>query len=114
MELIEDLIDAEGEARLVDLARYLGVSHATAAKTVQRLQREGLVISQPYRSIFLTDQGQDLAAMARARHKIIYEFLIALGIDPTIAAQDSEGMEHHVSIETLAAFETLTKKLTKD
>ncbi|MGF1604807.1 MAG: manganese-binding transcriptional regulator MntR [Rhodothalassiaceae bacterium] len=113
VELIEDLIDAHGEARLVDLARYLGISQATAAKTVQRLQREGLVDSRPYRSIFLTQAGRDLAAMARARHQVIYEFLCAIGIDPETAASDAEGMEHHVSEATLDALKRLTAEAGK-
>ena len=54
VELIADLIAAHGEARAVDLARRLGVTNATVNKTVQRLMREGLVESRPYRAIFLT------------------------------------------------------------
>ena len=80
VELIGDLIVEMGEARLTDLAENLGVTHATAAKVVQRLAREGLVESRPYRSIFLTEAGQTMAAASRARHKIVHDFLIALGV----------------------------------
>src|ERR1035437_7258505 len=58
LEVIADLIDAVGEARAVDIARRLGVTHVTVVKTVGRLQRNGLVTSRPYRSIFLTDSGR--------------------------------------------------------
>ena len=104
VELIADLIAAEGEARAVDLATRLGVTHATVNKAVQRLMREGLVESRPYRAIFLTAEGQALADRVRARHSLVRDFLIALGVDRETAESDAEGIEHHVSPKTLAAF----------
>lgn len=104
VELIADLIDQVGEARVVDLAGRLGVTNATVNNTVQRLQRDGLVTSKPYRSIFLTPQGKELAAMARERHRIVRDFLVMLGVDPAIADADAEGIEHHVSDVTLDTF----------
>lgn len=105
VELIDDLIATRGEARLVDIAGCLGVSQPTASKTVARLQRDGYVRSEPYRAVFLTETGQALAAHTRRRHDIVYRFLLALGVSEGVAQRDSEGVEHHVSAETLAAFE---------
>jgi len=110
VELIGDLIEATGEARVVDLAKRLGVTHATVNKVVARLQRDGLVTSRPYRSIFLTDEGREIAAMSRRRHQIVLDFLKAIGVSEENAELDSEGIEHHVSDETLAAFEALTRR----
>ena len=104
-ELIADLIDTQGEARAVDISRRLGVAHATVVNAVGRLQRDGYVLQQPYRSIFLTEAGRALALECRRRHQIVLRFLEALGIDPETARADAEGMEHHVSEPTLAAFE---------
>ena len=112
VELISDLILTNGEARLADLSVHIGVTSATAAKVVQRLQRDGLVESRPYRSIFLTPDGEAMAEMSRRRHKIVENFLRALGVDELTAEADAEGIEHHVSKETLAAFERLTKSLS--
>jgi DtxR family manganese transport transcriptional regulator len=103
VELIDALIRETGEARATDLADRLGISHVTVSKTIQRLQREGLVTSQPYRSIFLTERGSDLAAASRERHALVHDFLVALGISEEVAESDAEGIEHHVSEETLAA-----------
>ena len=108
VELIGDLIAETGEARLTDLAENLGVTHATAAKVVQRLQREGLVESRPYRSIFLSEAGQAMAAASRERHRIVHDFLVALGVSEMNAEADAEGMEHHVSAETLEVFARMT------
>ena len=104
VELIADLIDQTGEARVVDLAGRLGVSNATVSNAIQRLQRDGLVTSRPYRSIFLTEKGQELAAVSRERHRVVLEFLMAMGVDAETAHADAEGIEHHVSDATLAAF----------
>lgn len=105
VELIADLIDATGEARGVDLAHRLGVSNATVNNNVARLQRDGLVRSEPYRSIFLTTSGWSLAQRCRRRHRIVLDFLRALGVPERVAATDAEGIEHHVSDETLDAME---------
>ncbi len=108
VELIDDLINATGEARLVDIANRMGITQPTASKTIARLQREGYVTSEPYRSIFLTDKGKKTAESSRERHEIVYRFLMALGVQEENARRDSEGMEHHVSDETLAVFERFT------
>ncbi len=105
VELIADLINSGGEARAVDIARRLGVSHATVIKTIGRLQRDGLVVSKPYRSIFLSDAGRRLAEWSRSRHDLVVKFLLAIGVSEETAHADAEGMEHHVSPETLAAFQ---------
>jgi DtxR family manganese transport transcriptional regulator len=105
VELIAILIAETGEARAIDLARRLGVTHVTVGRTIQRLQRDGFVTAQPYRSIFLTDAGRKLADESRRRHEIVFEFLRSLGIPDAVAHSDAEGIEHHVSKETLAAFQ---------
>lgn len=101
VELIADLIEAQQEARASDLAQRLGVSNPTVTKMLSRLQEEGYIITKPYRSIFLTAQGKALAKSCKQRHQIVLDFLIRLGVDPEIAEFDAEGIEHHISKETL-------------
>lgn len=112
VEAIADLLAERGEARATDLARNLGVTHVTVIRTVQRLQRDGLVTTQPYRSIFLTDAGKRLAIKAKARHQTVVAFLEALGVSSATARADAEGIEHHVSNETLQAFERFVAERT--
>lgn len=107
VELVDDLIEEKGEARAVDLAERLGVSAATVNKTVKRLQREGYLNAQPYRSIFLTEQGKAMADASRERHELVYNFLKAIGVSEQAAVLDAEGIEHHVSEETLSRFRAL-------
>ena len=110
VEAIADLIAERGEARVVDLARRLGVTHVTVNRTIARLQKAGFVSAQPYRAIFLTDKGCTLAAMCKSRHETVVAFLRSLGISERIAEMDAEGIEHHVSPETLAAFKSALKR----
>ena len=110
VELIADLIGSTGEARVIDLARRLGVTHVTVGRTIQRLQREGLVTTQPYRSIFLTDSGRKLSEESRSRHQIVVAFLESIGVPAETARSDAEGIEHHVSDATLRTFIDHLKK----
>lgn len=113
LEIIADLIDEKGEARLVDVAFRLGVSKATANRKVATLQRDGHIKTEPYRSIFLEPSGRKIAEESKARHITVLEFLLAIGVPPDIAEIDSEGIEHHVSKETLLIFQQMTEKLRK-
>ncbi len=110
VEAIADLSASLGEARLVDLARRLGVTHVTVNRTLARLRQAGYVNTKPYRAIFLTDAGRKLAAECKRRHETVAAFLQSLGISEQVAEMDAEGIEHHVSPETLAVFERLLKK----
>ena len=108
VEMISDLIEETGEARTVDLAARFGVTSPTVNAIVRRLQRENLVETRPYRSIFLTEAGKALAESSRARHQIVRDFLVTIGVPETIAEEDAEGVEHHVSEETLSVFARIT------
>jgi DtxR family manganese transport transcriptional regulator len=109
VELIADLLSGAGEARPTDIARRLGVSHATAVKTISRLKRAGLATARPYRGVFLTERGQALADRVRVRHRLVVDLLRALGVPTESAEADAEGIEHHVSETTLKAFAQFLK-----
>ncbi len=111
VEAIADLIAKKGKARVVDLARLLGVTHVTVIQTLARLKRAGLATSEPYRPIELTLAGEAMAAESRRRHEVVLAFLLALGVPRAVAETDTEGLEHHVSPATLAALERATERL---
>ncbi len=104
VELIDDLIADGREARQVDIAARLGVAQPTVAKMLSRLTADGLVTRRPYRGVFLTDEGRRVAVDCRERHRIVETFLRVLGVSAETARIDAEGIEHHVSRETVAAF----------
>lgn len=110
VELISDLIREVGEARQVDMAARLGVSQPTVAKMLKRLASVGLIEMIPWRGVFLTPEGEKLAQESRERHQLVENFLLVMGVSPEIARRDAEGMEHHVSEETLVKFREFTLK----
>jgi len=112
VEAIDQLIAQRGEARVGELGRVMGVSHVTVTRIIARLQREGLVDTKPRKPITLTPPGKHLAEASRARHELVLAFLIAAGVDPRQAQLDAEGIEHHVSDETLEALSRLTRTLS--
>lgn len=105
VEAIADLTAEAGRARVVSLARRLGVTHVTVIRTISRLKKAGFVTAPPYRGVALTEAGRALAAMCKSRHETVAAFLRSLGIPRQVAEMDAEGIEHHVSPDTLAAFE---------
>lgn len=110
VELIADLIAVHGEARASDLATRFGVTAATITNALARLKRDGLIEMRPYRSIFLTPEGQAMAAASRERHLLVVEFFVTLGVSRPTAEADAEGVEHHLSDETLAVMRALVER----
>jgi len=114
VEAIASLIAETGEARVVDLAQRIGVTHVTVNHTISRLQKSGYVKSEPYRAIFLTQKGRRLASACKTRHEVVVAFLRSLGVSERIAQMDAEGIEHHVSPQTLRAFKKVLGKRNSD
>ncbi|MDO8527484.1 MAG: manganese-binding transcriptional regulator MntR [Deltaproteobacteria bacterium] len=110
VEMIQDLLEEQGEARLTELAKRFGVSTVTVHKIIERLQKENLIDAKPYRSLFLTPKGKKLATQSRRRHQIVHHFLKSIGVPEETAQIDAEGIEHHVSPATLQAFKKHLKK----
>jgi DtxR family manganese transport transcriptional regulator len=110
VEAVADLIQSRGVCRVTDLSDRFGVSHVTVIRTVQRLEREGLLRTAPYKPVTLTPKGRGLARRARQRHDTVYRFLLAIGVSARVAAVDAEGIEHHVSPSTLRRFRALADR----
>jgi DtxR family manganese transport transcriptional regulator len=102
VEAIEDVLASQGCCRVKDLAGRMGVSHVTVTRILQRLASEGLVNKEPYGPVDLTSEGQRVARNSRARHELLLQFLLSLGVPQEDAVRDTEGMEHHVSKVTLS------------
>ena len=101
VEAIDEILNTKGSVKNVDLCKYFGVSNATVSKNIKRLIKAKLVESEKYKNIFLTPHGKKLADQSNTRHEILFNFLTKLGVPRKIAEIDSEGMEHHISKETL-------------
>lgn len=111
LERILELINTKGYARVVDIARSLGISQASVTNMVQRLDAEGLLKYEKYRGLVLTTAGETLARNITRRHQLLTDFLKLLGLPDDVIFHDVEGMEHHISPPTLRAIENLTRTL---
>lgn len=109
VELIADLLATDGEARPTDIARRLGVSHTTAVKTIGRLKQQGLATARPFRGVFLTETGRALAERGHARHRLVVDLLVAVGVPVEAAEAGARGIEHHVPDEILQSFALFLK-----
>lgn len=105
VEMIAQLIQERGEARISDLAQSFGVSSAAANSAIARLKKDGLAHSAPYRSVFLTEAGRELAEKCAARHELVVKFLLRLGVSRDNAEKDAEGLEHYLSEESLSCLQ---------
>ena len=104
LERIHELIEAKGYARVVDIASSLKVRQASVTSMVQKLGRAGFVKYEKYRGLILTDKGREVARNIQSRHATLRRFFSLFGLDAETQRADIEGIEHHLSEETLAAF----------
>ena len=112
VEAIAQLEKELGECRVRDLAKRFAVSHVTVNRAVARMKRDGYVDTEPYAPVTLTDKGRSLAEFSQRRHEVVYRFLLRLGVSDRTASIDSEGIEHHVSDETLRLMERFVERNT--
>jgi Mn-dependent DtxR family transcriptional regulator len=113
LERILDLINTKGYARVVDIAQSLKISQASVTNMVQRLDAEGLLKYEKYRGLVLTASGEALAKNITRRHQLLSDFLRLFGLDEETIYRDVEGMEHHISPDTVRAIEALTAQLQR-
>lgn len=113
LERIQELIEAKGYARAVDIAGSLGISQASVTNMVKRLDAEGFVRHEKYRGLVLTAEGEFIAKAIGKRHRILSDFLQLLGVANADVERDVEGLEHHLGASSLEAIETLSRELAK-
>ena len=109
-EVIAKIIKERGECRVMDLARYFGVSHVSVIQVLQRLKANGFIENEARKPIILTDEGCALARKCTKRHGIVRNFLLKIGVSEKTAMIDSEGLEHHISSETLECMKNFIAK----
>ncbi|MEN9990702.1 MAG: transcriptional regulator MntR [Verrucomicrobiota bacterium] len=114
LEQIFQLIALKGYARSVDIAANLGVSQASVSAMLKRLGTDGLVVYEKYRGVILTEKGSDLAQYIIKRHEVLTRLLRHFGVDEETIYRDVEGMEHHISSQSLKAFTLLANELDQN
>lgn len=101
LESIADIIAAQGFVRVTDVAERLDIRRASVSIMIQRLADLGFLNYVPYRGFTLTPRGEEVAARVKERHETLEEFFHLLRLPAEALKRDVEGIEHHVSGDTL-------------
>src|SRR5580704_4552403 len=101
LERIHELIEEKGYARVVDIASSLKVKQASVTSMVQKLAESGYLKYEKYRGLILTSKGREVARKIQSRHETLSRFFSLLGLDAETQRQDIEGIEHHLSADTV-------------
>lgn len=108
LERIHELIETKGNAHVADIAQSLNVGQPSVTSMVQKLADAGYLRYEKYRSLTLTDDGRAIAERIRDRHAVLASFFTLFGLDDETQARDIEGIEHHLSPDTLNTLSDLT------
>ena len=114
IEIIYSLIEQKGYARVSDIAEALSVLPSSVTKMVQKLDKDGYLIYERYRGLVLTPKGQKLGKRLLERHGLLEEFLRLIGVDEERIYVDVEGIEHHLSWNSIDRIADLVQLLEED
>ena len=95
---------------MTDLQAVFGVSHVSVIRALGRLEERGLVKRSEEDGLQLTAAGKGMAVRSAERHALVVRFLEALGVSHEQAQADAEGVEHHLSEESLKAMACFLEK----
>lgn len=114
IEIIYSLIEQKGYARVSDIAEALSVLPSSVTKMVQKLDKDGYLIYERYRGLMLTPKGQKLGKRLLQRHDLLEQFLRLIGVDEEKIYGDVEGIEHHLSWNSIDRIADLVQLLEDD
>ena len=103
LETILILSKERPQVRSIDVSEYMGFSKPSISRAIGLLKSEDYLIMETDGSLILTDKGRTIAEKIYERHTLLTDFLIRLGVDPQVAAEDACKMEHDISDESFAA-----------
>ena len=103
LEAMLMLKEERGYVRAVDVADKLGVTLPSVSYATKRLREDGYITYDPARMIVLLEPGLKIAEKMLARHKLLTELLIGLGVSEETAREDACKIEHDLSVETFEA-----------
>ena len=108
LERLHELLESQGTAHGADIAQSLRVGQPSVTSMVQKLADEGYLHYEKYRALTLTDAGRAVAEQIRDRHEVLAGFFTLFELDAETQARDIEGIEHHLSSDTLKTLADLT------
>jgi len=114
LERIYKLIDEKGYARVSDIAEGLEVHPSSVTKMIQKLDKDKYLVYEKYRGLVLTSKGKKMGKRLVDRHALLEQFLTVIGVQEENIYRDVEGIEHHLSWDSITCIETLIEYLNRD
>ncbi|MBD3918672.1 transcriptional regulator MntR [Paenibacillus sp. PR3] len=114
LERIYKLIDEKGYARVSDIAEGLEVHPSSVTKMIQKLDKDNYLIYEKYRGLILTNKGKKMGKRLVDRHQLLESFLEIIGVQEENIYRDVEGIEHHLSWDSITCIETLVEYFKHD
>ncbi|MFD2611857.1 transcriptional regulator MntR [Paenibacillus gansuensis] len=113
LERIYKLIDEKGYARVSDIAEGLEVHPSSVTKMIQKLDKDNYLVYEKYRGLILTSKGKKMGKRLVDRHQLLEQFLHIIGVQNENIYKDVEGIEHHLSWDSITCIETLVEYFTR-
>lgn len=114
LERIYRLIEDKGYARVSDIAEGLEVHPSSVTKMIQKLDKDNYLIYEKYRGLVLTNKGKKMGKRLVDRHLLLENFLNIIGVQEDKIYGDVEGIEHHLSWDSITCIETLVEYFNRD
>ncbi len=113
LETIYVLSQQHTNVRAVDIGEELGYSRPSVSRAMHLLKDEGLVKTDEYGFVNLTEAGKVLAKRIYERHTVLTDVLISLGVDEKTASEDACRLEHYISDTSFDAIKAHRMKYAK-
>jgi Mn-dependent DtxR family transcriptional regulator len=114
LERIYQLIDEKGYARVSDIAEGLEVHPSSVTKMIQKLDKDNYLVYEKYRGLMLTPKGKKVGKRLVDRHQLLEDFLRIIGVREEHIYKDVEGIEHHLSWDSITCIESLVEYFNRD
>ncbi len=110
LETILVLYNRNGEVRSVDIATEMEFSKPSVSVAMKNLREDGCINMDKNGYITLTDKGREIAERVYERHLLFTSWLISMGVNEDVAAEDACRIEHCISAESFEAIKKFVKK----
>jgi|SRR5690625_1285738 len=114
IEQIYILTEKKGYARVSDIAEIFEVHPSAVTKMIQKLDKSNFVNYERYRGFILTKKGSEMGKKLVFRHELLEEFLEIIGVDKKLIYEDVEGIEHHLSWNSIEKIHNLVNYFKSD
>ncbi|WP_338473250.1 transcriptional regulator MntR [Niallia sp. XMNu-256] len=114
IEQIYILIEEKGYARVSDIAENLSVHPSSVTKMVQKLDKDDYLVYEKYRGLVLTSKGKKIGQRLVYRHELLEQFLRVIGVKEELIYEDVEGIEHHLSWDSIDRIVDLVQYFEED